>query len=670
MSSKNVHANPKPLRKYAPLLAVIGVVALIMAGAYLAQSGIGIFRHDDPSQSKDSLPSAVDLALMYSAIAGHISEEDFANASMLIAELDGANIPESVQYTFARFNALLLSQIYSLNITGADLSEALAHVKVGKTADAQFYVTNGTWMLAKANITWSDLADAAEEISTQFKMRELTPELELIMQLIGRHAEELGDVVRSIEEIEAGNVTRTSITLTVGANELIAGGRTWASGTLRAANGTPLSGMPVAVYAGGSVTGATTGADGSYNVTVAPAGYEENITVAAALLPQQGYAGSISSEETVLVNFIKPSITIALDKGFALPQQSFEVIVHLNLSEWVYSNFSTPLPSAAGALVNVLAFGQSISVYVPDGSDAHAQFSVPYGAPEGASQVAASVYPDKFVGPATSANQITVFRYAPTVSIEAPGYALGGFPFTVSGSVLSNGSGIPNARVSLSAEFAGGDAEYLDGTTDESGRFSINVHTGALAQSGAVMIGAYVYPAEDIFADGYARSSTYVVSPVAVAIPILALGALGGVFFMRPRGSGRGAMQAGAPLAVAIAAPSGPRQLPPESTVAGAYARAASWVGSALRRIKPSETVREYYSSVEPGLGEAKSPFRTLTSMLEESLYGMKEASVPEAQGLLGKIKALFGMGKSKDKGQGKSATPGTGTEEARKNEG
>lgn len=654
MSRADVHTKTNPVRKYAPLFAVIGVVALIMAGAYLTQSGFGIFRHDDPLQSKDGLPSAVDLALIYSAIAGHISEEEFANASMLIAELDGANIPDSVQYTFARFNTLLLSQIYSLNITSADISEALAHAKVGRTDDAQFNVTNGTWMVAKANITWSDLADAADEISTQFKMRELTPELDLIMQLIERYAEELGDVMGSIEEIEAGNVTRTSITLTMGTNELIAGGRTWASGSLRAANGTPLSGKPVAVYAGGSITGATTGADGSYNVTVAPAGYADSITVAAAFLPQQGYAGCISGEETVLVNFIKPSITVAANRGLILPQQPFSVAVHIDLSEWVYSNFSAPLPEADVALVNILAFGQSISVLVTDGGESQASFWVPYGAPVGASQISASVEPDRFIGLASNATTITVFRHTPTVSIEAPGYAMGGLPFTVTGAIWANDTYLANARVSMTVLFTGGETQLLEGMTDGSGRFSISVPTSAFMQSGTARIDADIYPAEDWCADGYGGAHSYVLSPLAIAVPALALVALGGGAAMWRARAGRGSQHGNSPLsdsavAVAVAAVPGIRQLPPEGTIAGAYARAASWVGSILgRRIRRSDTAREYYSKVETGLGGAREPFREMTSMLEEALYGQNEGSVPAAKGLFARIKAILGAAPSK----------------------
>lgn len=646
-----------PLRKYAPLLAVVGVAALIMAGAYIEQSGLGIFRHDDPSQSKDGLPSALDLALMYSSIADHISDEEFAKASLLVGKLEGANIPDSVKYTFSRFNSLLLSQISQLNLTDAEISEALKHAKVGDTTGAQVDIDSVTWTLARANLTWSDLADAADEISEQFKMRALAPELEQIMQLIMRYASEAGDVMGEIGEIEAGNVTRTAITLDLGTNELIAGEGTWASGTLQSANGTPLPGMPVTVYAGGHAIGATTGADGSYNVTVTAAGFEEGMTVAAALLPQQGYAGCISSEETVLVNFIRPSIIVAADKGLILPQQSFSAVVHIDLSEWVHSNFSAPLPEAGVALVSILAFGQSISVLVTDGGDAQASFSVPFGAAEGPSQIVASVYPDRFIGPASNATSITVFRYTPTVSIEAPGYAMGGLPFTVTGIIWADDTYLANARVSMTVLFAGGETQLLEGMTDESGRFSISVPTSAFMQSGTARIDADIYPAEDSYADGYGGAHSYVLSPLAIAVPILALAALGGGAAMWRARAGRGSQGGNLPLsdsavAVAVAAAPGIRQLPPEGTIAGAYARAASWVGSILgMRIRRSDTAREYYSKVEAGLGGAKEPFREMTSMLEEELYGQNEGSVPAAKGLFARIKAALGIAPSKGAG-------------------
>jgi len=643
MSRPDAPARQGAAKRYAPLIAVVGIILLIMAAAFLAHPGLGVFRHSDPAQARSSMPSAIDMALMYASVVGSISQEDFSNASLVMERLDAAYIPDSVRYTFARFNSLLSLQISELNATESVIADALRYARLGLIENARQGVINATWMIAGANITWSDLSDAADELSSQFKMRTLTPEMDLIMEVIQRYLAEAADVADTVGKIESGNLTRTSITLTVGASELISGVKTWASGTLQSENGTALPGMPVSIHAGKSTVAATTDAEGHFNATVAAAGYAEKITVSASFLQQQGYAGCASGEETILVNFIKPSLAVALDRELALPGQGLTVTVSLDLSAWAHEGFAIPLPEAEGAMVSVTAFGQEKTAHVQGGSEAQVQFTVPDGTPDGSSQIATSGLPDGFVGPASATAQINVYRHATTVSIDAPGYAVGGFSFPVSGVVWANGTFLPNATVSMSVKFAGGSTDYYEGTTDGSGRFSITVPTGALMQTGTARIDAEIFPAEDWYADGYGGTYCYVISPITIATPLLALGAMGGgIALMRSRrGKGQYPAQGGM---VAVAAL--PRQMQPEGTIAGAYARAASWVGSALkRRIKPSDTAREYYAKVSPSLGEAREPFRDLTLMLEESLYGLKEASIPASKGLLGRIRALLGMG-------------------------
>ncbi|HRR55183.1 MAG TPA: hypothetical protein P5290_07540, partial [Candidatus Methanomethylicus sp.] len=125
MSGKNAYRKPSAAKRYVPVIAVAGIVVAIMAGAYLVEPGLGIFRHDDPSQAKGGMPSAVDLALMYSSIFGRISEEGFSNATALLQELDNAYVPESLAYTFSRFNTLLLREISDFNITGTMIADAI-----------------------------------------------------------------------------------------------------------------------------------------------------------------------------------------------------------------------------------------------------------------------------------------------------------------------------------------------------------------------------------------------------------------------------------------------------------------------------------------------------------------------------------------------------------------
>jgi len=169
-------------------------------------------------------------------------------------------------------------------------------------------------------------------------------------------------------------------------------------------------------------------------------------------------------------------------------------------------------------------------------------------------------------------------------------------------------------------------------------------------------------PDQDQFAKGSASAQPYLLSPAMLAVPVVALGAAGVGLATWSGRRARGGLGAGHPPEGVMAAAGtamaagAPRQVPPEGTIAGAYARAATWVGSALgRRIRASETVREYYSRVEPGLGAAREPFRGLTVMLEDALYGLKEVSVPAARGLLERVKGLLGIGMGGGMGSGGS---------------
>jgi hypothetical protein len=664
LSGHNANRKPSRIKRYAPLVAVAGIVIAIMAGAYLVEPGLGIFRHGDPSQTKGGMPSAVDLALMYSSIFGSISEEGFTNATALLQELDSAYVPESLAYTFSRFNTLLLMEISDFNITGARIADAIRQYAVGNAGAAGIDITNATWTLAKSNITLSDLASAADELSKQFKMRSLAPELQMLLELIGRYADEIADVNASIGEIESGNLTATSITLGVGSHELITGGWTWAAGTLSAANGTALPGMPVVVYAGGSAIMATTDSAGAFSVPVHASGYVENMTVAAAFLPQSGYVGCASGEETILVNYIAPAITVALGSGSVLPQGSFTATVSVDLSRWVHGNFSTALPTAQGAVVEVSAFGRLSYAYVEGaGSSANAtiMLTVPYGTASGSWDIRVSAVPIGVVGPGEGSSSITVYRMPTTVSLSAPGWALGGTGIPLTGTAQANGTGLSQARVTAYISYSGGQTAVVETITDGSGNFALAVPTGAFTPSGAVAMNVQVMPDEDEFAKGAGSAQSYLISPALLAVPVAALGAVGGgLALRRPRRPESGAEEV-AQSAVAIAATAAARTMPPEGTVAGAYARAASWIGSLMgRRMRASETVREYYSRVEPGLGDARVPFRGLTGMLEDALYGLKEVSAPAAKGLFERVKELLGLGKGRS-GSGSKSGNGKG---------
>ncbi len=657
-----------------PVIAVAGIVVAIMAGAYLVEPGMGIFRHDDPSQAKGGMPSAVDLALMYSSIFGQISEEGFTNATALLQELDGAYVPESLAYTFARFNTLLLREISDFNVTGTMIADAISQYSVGNAGAAGIDITNATWTLAKSNITLSDLTSAADELSKQFKMRSLAPELQMLLDLIGRYAEEIADVNSTIEEIESGNLTATYMTLAVGSHELITGGWTQAAGVLYAANGTALPGMPVAVYAGGSAIMATTDASGAFSVPVHASGYVESMTVAAAFLPQAGYVGCISSEETILVNYIAPAITVALGSGSVLPQGSFTATVSVDLSRWVHGNFSCALPTVQGAVVEISAFGRLSYAYVEGaGGSANATITltVPYGTASGSWDVTVSVVPMGVVGPGEGSSNMTVYRMPTAVSLSAPWWALGGTGIALTGTAQANGTGLSQARVTAYVSYSGGQTAVVEAITDGSGNFALVVPTGALTPSGAITMNVQVTPDEDEFAKGTGSAQSYLISPAILAVPAAALGAIGGgLALRRQRRTESGAGQPSSQAAGAIAATGAAGAMPPEGTVAGAYARAASWIGSLMgRRIRASETVREYYSRVEPGLGEARAPFRGLTGMLEDALYGLREVSAPAAKGLLERIRELLGMGKGgSGNGSGSSGMNGSGSSGGNKN--
>lgn len=648
-------------REYLTLAAAFGAIAVIMASVAL-QPQIGqVARHADPAQAVSETPSPAALALIYSSVFGNISSGEFEEAYRSLGSLEGVYVPENAKYIFSRFNQLISQEALELESADARIAGALRSLSLGLIETAKANVSSALLSLAKASITSSSLSSAASEFAKTLRTRQLTPEIAMVEGAIASYYGDLDEIMRSIGEVEAGNVTATAIDLSLSGSHVIIGDNVSATGRLtELSSGAPLPGREVAVLACGRAYLAETDADGRFEIqfeAAAPGGPQQSVS--AAFLYDGSHAGSYASAP-IVVNYIVPKITATADRSRALPGDAVRLSLVADLSEWaapvapeLREEFGARLSGALQATTfrfAVTAFGSEEVVGSGYPVGAMISVSVPAGAASGSHPINAALLPaSMFAGSAASAS-VEVYRKAVEVSLSAPSIALGGTYLTMYGSASSSGSAVAGA--SVSASFAGATASA---TTGQDGSFSVTITVPPWRASGWESARAVVQPADYRLSASSASATVLVVSPMMAVVA--AAGAVAAFGLARRAASGG---KATGSLVYAAAAQAKQSQLPPAETLAGIYARAAQAVGAALGTFaRESETVREYLARVASRLGALGKAFGELTLMLEESLYGMKEVDASRGRSLLSLIIERLGIALGSAKSDAKEAEGG-----------
>lgn len=651
-------------REYSALAAALGVIAAIMASVVLQPQLGPAARHTDPAQAAAEMPSPALLALVYSSVFSNISSGDFDEAYRALSSLDGVYVPENARYIFSRFNQLISQEALELEDADGKIAEALRSLSLGLVETARANATSALLSLAKANITSVSLSSAADALAKGLKTRQLTPEIMMVEGAIARYYGEIDAIRRSIEEIEAGNVTATAIGLSLSQNHVLLGDAVSLEGRLtEASSGAPIPGEEVEVLACGRAYTLVTDPEGRFSLTftaAAPGGPDQ--MAAAAFLQHGDRAGSYATAP-LTVNYVIPRIAVTTDRARALPGDTVAVGISATLSEWaapltpdVSVAFAQRLASAlegAQFALRVEAFNASYAIAEEYPVAAAASFAVPAGTASGRYSVTAAMDPASIFSGGTASAPVEVYRRATSVSVSAPSIALGGTSVTFKGSVSSSGS--PVAGASVSVAFSGSSASA---STGDDGSFSVALPVPAARASGWEAARVLAEPADDRLSPSSASASVLLISPFMAAIP--AAGAIAATA-LAMRGRGRtGKWAAQAPPVAALGGAEA-RGLPPPDTLAGIYARAAQAVGAAIGIFaRESETAREYLSRAMPGLGAVGKAFRELTLMLEEAVYGMRDVDASKGRRLLEAIMGFISSARRQPEGE-KGAEGGVG---------
>lgn len=631
-------------REHLTFAAAACAIAAIMASVALQPQLGQAARHADPAQTVPEAPSPVALALIYSSVFGKISAGEFEEANLTLGSLEGVYVPESARYIFNRFNDLISQEALELESADAGIASALRSLSLGLIETAKANVSSALLSLAKASITSSSLSSAASEFAKTLRTRQLTPEIAMVEGAIAGYYGDLDEIIRSIWEVEAGNVTATAIELSLSGSHAIIGDTVSAEGRLtELESGAPLPGREVAVLAFGRAYLTETDSEGRFSLqfqTAAPGGPQQSVS--AAFLSDGAHAGSYASAP-IVVNYIVPKVTAMADRYAALPGDAVRLSLFADLSEWaapvapeLREEYGARL---AGALQTtafrfaVTAFGRGQTLISGYPASAEASVPVPAWTPSGSHPISVELMPASIFAGSAGSVALEVYRNPVVVSISAPPIALGGSTVAIWGSVSSSGSPVPGASVNVS--ISGSSASAVTG---QDGSFSAEVPLPPWRASGWEIARAVAQPADGRLSPSSVSATVLVVSPLMTAVA--AAGVAVAIAFAKRASSGG---KDTAPPAYAAARPM-QAKLPPPDTLAGIYARAAQAVGSALGTFaRESETVREYLARVSSRLGALGKAFGELTLMLEESVYGMGDADAARGKSLLEMIVERLG---------------------------
>ncbi|MBC7128024.1 MAG: carboxypeptidase regulatory-like domain-containing protein, partial [Candidatus Methanosuratus sp.] len=569
-----------------------------------------------------------------------IASGDYSGASDLISYLNSSYVPEDARYIFSRFNSLLSSAVLDLNQTETMIGAAWGALRVGDLESARSAVGDASVSLWRANQTASQAKSASSELASKLRISALRGAMAPLDQRIEQLSEDLSACKSELERAESGELTRTSITISLDRNEAWVGSIVTAYGTLTTEGGDPLPGTVYVAILGWNVYTAAAGADGSYSLSfLVPYAYVDTIRVYAYFAPDGGLlVGSRSQDATLALLWVKPEVSISLNATRVMPGQSLQLSGNVLLPLEKVDPYLQP-QGLGQAQIRVSAFGSCDYCQVQQGGAFSTTVVVPGSAKGGNHTVVAEVVPSGVVGPASSRSSVEVYRQPTSLSLEVPIAALSGTSATVSGRLTSaSGEGIDGATVRISAA-----GESYTAVTGVGGLFALDLPLGISVPTGRIGVEAVAVPGEAHYSPSSARSGFYAVNP---SLPLVLAG--GFAFFYMAVWRGVVHKPAGPPGSASAAATwaTRPGGLGLANPVIAAYHRASAAVGKLLgRAIGKSETLREFLRRSEGRIGEASEPFSALTTMAEEELYAGRSHEPAKASSLLERIlSALSGL--------------------------
>lgn len=595
------------------LLALL-VIALILISVPVAVS-LEVPRQVDPGSAPTDQVYGQGLYLFYGSVVAALTGGNFTAAKHMLGQAGLIHIPPEILDAFNSFNGLINRTSNLFRTASQQLGNASEYISTGRIASARVSLQGAITNLASANQTLLELFSAEPQLAaltgipSSLLMQKLQP---LATQYKGYslQADRLLKVLTGLAKLE-----QPTITLAVSTSTILTGSDISVSGRLVGPSGGALQGRIVTMYFGnGDIGSATADASGDFAATLAtPFYYQPTVSMFASYVPSGNdtlvYAPATSTPTLLNVTFSKPDVASDVP-GRAYAGQPLRVTGTLSFEGHPLYGYNVSLSG-----FQQTTFGPKASAFTSTtqtGSFA-LQLVVPTSLSQGTYPLVLATSANGTIGPTATTVGVFVVKLSPDVTSSAPVIAIAGFPLTVTGSVLVNGSGLSGARVLNTSP-----SPAVDANTSADGSFSFTVTPPITSSNGGWSYNVEVYPSQSWIAPTPVAVNVFVINPLVLLFPASSVGLL--AFVVRRR---RPPAQAQAILPKVEAATARvEREKPPLTGLPAIYATAAELVGKATSiALQPQTTVREYLGQVR-GKFNGVTHFEYITSALESQLYG------------------------------------------------
>ncbi len=608
-------------------LAILSLTIIFLASLPIMQT---MPRHANPSELSEEYPEIINLLSVYAAIIDKALLEDFRGSLKNLNESMKIHVPRYVKYIYDRFNELLRDELDRLNYTKRCIDVAKLNIVLGLLEYAGGNLSQATYSLAQANLTYIELKQSVNEFERMLRIprNQLAVKLTSIEKLLARYLNEIRELRDILESLKEAGLEETEVLIWVDRASVWVGESVKLSGFLRSSRGYPLEDRAVSVYLdGGRVDMPATDERGFFSTMLSMRGvYKSSVQVYAEYNPSREdvgrYRASRSNVITIYIFYDKPMIYAELSHHKARPGQTISVYGWVNTSlgrlpEKIYMDaFSTTLSRS----LNSNGFFDFV-------------FKVPENIGEGFYKVRLYTQASGIIAPSEKTLSILIEKIPINVTYLASTVALSGGEVVVRGRVTASAGSlitpIPYSKIIIIG-FGNQSVAY----SDEGGGFTASIRIPLSTMTGHSKISLFIEPPSQLYKTHSLSIEVFIVNPLIMLVPSI-------VFAI--------ALVYATPLVREVRksiAENKSTEVLKEIYVLETprarffYLEAILIVGDATGlHIKDYETIREYLARVGGLLGEAYQIFKEISMLAEKELYGQEQANRMIVKELLRKLK-------------------------------
>jgi hypothetical protein len=614
------------VRKLFPLL----ILALILTQAY-AQPAIP--RHANPDQLKPAAPDPVILTGVYGDLSSAFLAENFSSIASLASVLLNLSAPSDLKFILDRFHSLIQEEGILMNYSKTGLEVAKQLALQGRVSDALSYIENVTMNLAKANITYMSLADAARTVKGRTGA-ETGSLLQSILKLIVTYTHRLNET----STLLGANLTDTQLTLSITPTSAWVGSKVLAYGYLKNHQGDPLPNRTIVLMMDGRKAAETiTNEQGYYSLSLqVPYIYVEHINLFAMYLPLGGdvykYKPAISPNATLYLLYVTPNITLSIQPDLVLPGDTIQL----------RASIDHPVPT-----LDAYLFGQHFKLQVQNGS-ATLALSVPTDAPEGKYIVIVSSPANQTIAPTSTSGTLTVKKLSINITqLQIPMFLS---PLT---STLNTCITFEREPTPYTLEVSIPSAEAQASTASTTTCTQVEIKPGLLTPTGTIQGTITVHPRDPRYKTASAKFQAYNINLLLLVFALTLV--TSSLYVYLKAGTRKRELQAEReeekPTPIVVHEPpprveaeeNSPVHIEINDPIAKEYFRAVKIVETATGiKMKPSNTISEYLSETRSRLGKAGDIFREISSLAEAKLYGDIPVDVDKLATLVSELEKIL----------------------------